>query len=243
MPRNGALKRRRSDMARRLNRAMKNLSREQSLLTATIIRGHRVTLRHNSEGYTEEELMRRYRWSLDQELQYWSGSIPAAPSLNQFRNDVISSVHHTDFRRDQFAVLDECGNLVGMISYYNWTPERGHAELGIYIGERSLWDKGYGTDAIRVLLDHLFQTTPLHAMYLNTYANNERARASYQKVGFQTVGTMRKYSSRVGYYVDVQMRLTRGDFLSRYRLGQFAYSRNLTMFPSQPGMASADSAR
>ncbi len=196
--------------------------RDPGLLTATVIRGRRVTLRHNSEGFSEEEIARRYRWSLDQELQYWSGSIPAAPTLARFRDDIIASTRHSDPRRDQFAILDESGTLIGMISYYNWSPERRQAELGIYIGERSLWDHGYGTEAIRTLLDHLFQTTSLQAMYLNTYATNERARASYDKIGFVKVGTMRKYSSRIGYYIDVQMRITRDDFIQRYGLGRFA---------------------
>lgn len=186
-----------------------------------MIRGRRVTLRHTSEGFSEEEIARRYRWSLDQELQYWSGSIPAASTLAQFRHDIIASTQQFDSRRDQFAILDEEGQLIGMISYYSWSPERGSTELGIYIGERSLWDKGYGTEAIRTLLDHLFQTTPLRVMNLNTYAANERARASYKKIGFETVGTMRKYSSRIGYYIDVQMRITRSDFVARYGLGQF----------------------
>jgi RimJ/RimL family protein N-acetyltransferase len=192
------------------------------LLTATVIRGRRVTLRHSSEGFSEEEIARRYRWSLDQELQYWSGSIPSASTLAQFRHDILATTHQVDPRRDQFAILDEGGMLIGMISYYNWTPERGTAELGIYIGERQLWDRGYGTEAVRTLLDHLFQTTSLRAMYLNTYATNERARGSYQKVGFETMGTARKYSTRIGYYVDVQMRITREDFVTRYGLGEFA---------------------
>jgi len=205
---------------------VRDVARVRSLLTATVVRGRRVTLRHASEGFSEEEIARRYRWSLDQELQYWSGSIPSAPTLVQFRNDVIASTRQSDPRRDQFAILDENRTLIGMVSYYSWSPERGSVELGVYIGERQLWDKGYGTEAIRTLLDHLFQTTPLRAMYLNTYATNERARASYMKIGFETVGTMRKYSGRIGYYIDVQMRLTRDGFITCYGLGQFApYSR------------------
>ena len=200
---------------------MKSLARDRGLLTATVIRGRRVTLRHSSEGFSEEEIARRYRWSLDQELQYWSGSIPSASTLAKFRHDIIATTQQFDPRRDQFAILDERDVLIGMISYYNWAPERGTAELGIYIGERQLWDRGYGTEAVRTLLDHLFQTTSLRAMYLNTYATNERARASYQKVGFETMGTARKYSTRIGYYVDVQMRITREDFVARYGLGQF----------------------
>lgn len=208
-------------------------------MTRTMIRGRRVTLRHTSEGFSEEEIARRYRWSMDQELQYWSGSIPAAPTLAQFRNDVIASTHQFDARRDQFAILDERGELIGMISYYSWSPDRGSVELGIYIGERSLWNKGYGTEAVRTLLDHLFQTTPLRMMNLNTYATNERARASYTKIGFDTVGTTRKYSSRIGYYLDVQMRITRGDFIDRYGLGQFVPLRSLSLPPLYQHDASA----
>jgi len=214
---------------------MRNVARGRSLLTATVIRGRRVTLRHVSESFSEEEIARRYRWSLDQDLQYWSGSIPAAPTLSQFRNDIIASGRQLDSRRDQFAVLDEGGELIGMISYYNWSPERGTVELGVYIGERSLWDRGYGTEAVRTLLDHLFQTTGLRAMYLNTYATNARARASYRKIGFETVGTMRKYSSRIGYYIDVQMRLTREDFVARYGLGQFVPSDGPRLVPRPSG--------
>jgi RimJ/RimL family protein N-acetyltransferase len=204
------------------------LLKDRGLLTATVIRGRRVTLRHTSEGFSEEEIAKRYRWSLDQELQYWSGSIPAAPTLAQFRQDILASTRQFDWRRDQFAILDEWGQLIGMISYYSWSPERGQVELGIYIGERDLWDKGYGTEATRTLLDHLFQTTPLRAMYLNTYATNERARGSYRKIGCMTVGTTRKYSSRIGYYIDVQMRITREEFVSRYGLGQFALREGRT---------------
>src|SRR5919197_2776371 len=140
---------------------MKSLARDRGLLTATVIRGRRVTLRHSSEGFSEEEIARRYRWSLDQELQYWSGSIPSASTLAQLRHDIIATTQHVDPRRDQFAILDERGVLIGMISYYNWTPERGTTELGIYIRERQLWEQGYGTEAVRPPLEHLFQTTSL----------------------------------------------------------------------------------
>ena len=193
----------------------------QGLLTVAYIRGRRITLRHNSCGYSDEEIVRRYQWSLDQELQYWSGSIPTAPSLERFRKDILASTSQHDYRRDQFAILDEQSELVGMVSYYNYSITAKTTELGIYIGERGLWDKGYGTEVVCTLLDHLFQTTHLKAMYLNTYATNGRARASYRKIGFETMGTMRKYSSRVGYYVDVQMKLTREAFVSAYGSGQF----------------------
>ncbi|MEV1178893.1 GNAT family protein [Nonomuraea sp. NPDC049784] len=58
------------------------------------------------------------------------------------------------------------------------------------IGDR-VFGKGYGTEAIRLVLDHAFATTPLHRIRLGVYAFNERARHVYKKVGFVEEGVER----------------------------------------------------
>ncbi|MET9245161.1 GNAT family protein [Nonomuraea sp. NPDC003709] len=58
------------------------------------------------------------------------------------------------------------------------------------IGERA-FGKGYGTEAIELVLDHAFATTPLHRIRLGVYAFNERARHVYKKVGFVEEGVER----------------------------------------------------
>jgi RimJ/RimL family protein N-acetyltransferase len=190
-----------------------------------LIVGRRVKLRHASCGFTEEEIRQRYRWGLDEDLQYWSGSIPTAASYELFRTEVLRSQHVREPRRDSFAILDGRGWLVGMISYYNIVEDRGQAELGIYLGERSVWNHGYGSDAVVTLLGYLFRETSLQVMYLSTYATNERAQACYRKCGFQATGTMRKYSSRAGYYTDVQMKVLRNDFLTRFPQSPLVHRR------------------
>ncbi len=185
---------------------------QRSVVSPAYIVGPKVTLRHVSLGFSREEVIQQYRWGKDEELQYWSGSVPVAPSLAQFEADVASWTVQRDARRDRYAIVDERGLLIGMVSYYNVLFDRRQAELGIYIGERSFWSRGYGTEAILTLLGHLFRYTNLGAMYLTTYASNARAQACYKKCGFEVTGTMRKYSGRAGYYVDVQMRLTRERF-------------------------------
>lgn len=197
---------------------------QRALVSPAYIVGPRVTLRHVSLGFSRDELLRQFRWGLDEELQYWSGSVPTAPTLGQFEADVANWSRQRDARRDRYAILDERESQIGMVSYYNVVFERGQAELGIYIGDRSAWSKGYGTEAILTLLGHLFRNTTLKMMYLTTYASNGRAQACYRKCGFEVVGTMRKYSSRAGYYVDVQMRTSREDFLARHG------SRPLTLY-------------
>jgi RimJ/RimL family protein N-acetyltransferase len=195
------------------------------MMPPALIVGQRVKLRHVSCGFSEAEIQQRYRWGLDEDLQYWSGSIPTAASLDLFRAEVLRMQHVREPRRDSFAILDQRGWLVGMISYYNIVEDRGQAELGIYLGERAIWNQGYGSDAVITLLGYLFRETSLQVMYLSTYSTNERAQACYRKCGFQVTGTMRKYSSRAGYYTDVQMKALRNDFLARFPQGPLFHRR------------------
>ncbi|MGH2346767.1 MAG: GNAT family N-acetyltransferase, partial [Chloroflexota bacterium] len=184
----------------------------RSVVTPAYMVGPRVTLRHVSLGFNREEMLRQFRWGQDDELQFWSGSVPAAPSLAQFEAEVLTWCDNHDARRDRYVILDEAGTMIGIVSYFNLIYERRQAELGIYIGERSCWSRGYGTEAILTLMGHLFRYTNLNSMILTTYASNARAQACYRKCGFEMVGSSRKFSGRAGYYVDVQMRLTRERF-------------------------------
>ncbi len=174
--------------------------------------GPRVTLRHVSLGFSRAEILRQFRWGHDDELQFWSGSIPSAPSMVQFEADVLSWSASRDVTRDRYAILNEAGHMIGMVSYYNLVFERGQAELGIYIGERGCWSNGYGSESIQILMGHLFRYTKLNSMVLTTHASNTRAQACYKKCGFEVIGSARKFNGRAGYYVDVHMRLTRERF-------------------------------
>ena len=66
------------------------------------------------------------------------------------------------------------------------------ASLGIIIGEKAYWGKGYGTDATRLLLDYGFNVLNLHSVELSVYSFNERAIRCYEKVGFTQTGRHRE---------------------------------------------------
>jgi RimJ/RimL family protein N-acetyltransferase len=78
------------------------------------------------------------------------------------------------------------------------TLPHGEGVLGIGIGDRNYWGKGYGTDAIRVLLRFGFMDCNLHRVGLNVFEYNNRALASYRKIGFQEEGRVRSYIQRDG---------------------------------------------
>jgi diamine N-acetyltransferase len=75
--------------------------------------------------------------------------------------------------------------------------------VGISIGARSYWDQGLGTEALRTLLKHLFETLNLNRVALQVFANNERAIRVYQRIGFQEEGRLRQAHFDEGKYEDV----------------------------------------
>lgn len=79
------------------------------------------------------------------------------------------------------------------------------AEVGIFIGEKSLWNQGYGTEALRLLLRHGFESLNLNRIFLRVYETNLRAVRSYEKAGFILEGRQRQGMYKDGRYIDVLM--------------------------------------
>ena len=87
------------------------------------------------------------------------------------------------------------------INHLNWAAR--WAELGIFIGDKAYWNKGFGTDAMRVLVRFCFDQMNMHKVKLQVYSLNPRAIRSYEKVGFVQEGVLRQEVYRNGGYYDV----------------------------------------
>jgi RimJ/RimL family protein N-acetyltransferase len=76
-------------------------------------------------------------------------------------------------------------------------------ELGIFIGVKEAWGRGYGTEATQLLVDHAFGTLNMHRVWLRNYEDNRRARHVYEELGFVLEGRQRDGDYRAGRYRDV----------------------------------------
>lgn len=74
--------------------------------------------------------------------------------------------------------------------------------VGIFIGNKEYWNKGYGTDAMKVLVKFIFEQMNINKIKLNVYSFNERAIKSYEKCGFKIEGVLRKEIYKDGKYHD-----------------------------------------
>lgn len=187
-----------------------------------IVEGEKTRLRPASWGFSEDEMQRRFRWSGDDTLQYWSGTIPGGRSYSQFRESVGQRDWPSDGKRISYAILTKVGSLIGMVSCYNIDRRRQTGELGVYLGEQEYWGHGYGTDAIVTFIRHLFADLEFDSIYLHTYESNTRAQRSYLRVGFTVADKRRRFSPRIGYHEEVKMVITRETFARLHGLQRHA---------------------
>jgi len=87
------------------------------------------------------------------------------------------------------------------LSVINWGSRE--AFVGIGIGEREYWGKGYGTDAMRLILRYAFTELNLRRVSLTVFEFNARAIRSYEKAGFRMEGCQRQVMQREGRRWDI----------------------------------------
>ncbi|GAA0126244.1 MULTISPECIES: GNAT family protein [Clostridium] len=74
--------------------------------------------------------------------------------------------------------------------------------IGIFIGDKEYWNKGYGTDAINILIKFIFEQMNIRKIKLQVFSFNERAIRAYEKCGFKREGVLRQEIFRDGRYHD-----------------------------------------
>lgn len=112
-------------------------------------------------------------------------------------------------RRDDavaFAIrVRRTRRLIGVCQLTAISRVHRSAELQIRIGDASARGRGYGGEAVRLLLDHAFHDLNLHRVSLQVFDTNRVAIRTYERVGFRHEGTLREAAFIDGEYVDVRL--------------------------------------
>ena len=167
------------------------------LLTGTLVR---------LAAYDPEEVGKAFSsWSRDSE--YWRLMDMGAVRLH-------SSKEATRFFTEEIEELSSAiyffgvrtlanDKLIGemVLDVVNWSGR--DAFVGLSIGERENWGKGYGTEMMKLLLQFAFMEVNLRRVTLAVFEYNPRAIRTYEKVGFRHEGGMRKTLNREGQRWDM----------------------------------------
>lgn len=81
---------------------------------------------------------------------------------------------------------------IGECSLFNINFIDNSTEIGILIGEKACWDKGFGSDAIETFVQHIFEASAIEVILLRTLDWNIRAHKCFEKCGFTFCGDLTK---------------------------------------------------
>jgi len=166
----------------------------------SMIYGGRVRLRA-----TERDDVKKFHgWVNDPEVtRYLSLYLPMSTVDEENWFDAMTK-HNQSEKTLVIEVRDGEGwKMIGNCGVFGINPVNRLGEIGIMLGEKDEWNKGYGTEAMLLLVRHCFDTLNLNRVYLQVYAENLRARRSYEKAGFVEEGRLRETAYRLGKYDDV----------------------------------------
>jgi RimJ/RimL family protein N-acetyltransferase len=160
---------------------------------------------HVMQHYNNIELRRFLGVPLPRSRNYLQAWIEKQGSSNPWLDGVL-----------HLSIADKnTGEFLGFANLKDIVKPHSRAELGISIYDPNNQSKGYGTDAVRVILWVAFNILGLHSIFLDVIAKNERAIHVYEKVGFKRVGILRESEFLDGAYTNLlYMDILKEDFLA-----------------------------
>lgn len=131
-----------------------------------------------------------FEWLAHSDITHWMLGPPAfpdnpVPTWEEFVDDYIDSYFEsTDYQVGHAFIMEVNGEPVGQIAYNDITEDGITTELDIWLAASKYTGKGYGTDALLMLVDYLHQEYGCQQFIIAPSRRNVNAVKSYQKAGF-----------------------------------------------------------
>jgi RimJ/RimL family protein N-acetyltransferase len=141
-------------------------------------------------------------WWQDQRVTVFQSTGPSRPRPAEGIAEMLRSWSRNDGPDSGLSVTAAAtGELLGHAALYGTSVKDRSATLAILIGPPHQ-DRGYGTDAVRVLVRYGFAELGLHRIELSVIGYNARAIAAYRRAGFVEEGRQRAAIYRSGCWHD-----------------------------------------
>jgi RimJ/RimL family protein N-acetyltransferase len=163
---------------------------------------------------TIEDAEDRYEWCLDKEVTKHLNMPEKYPpfSREETQSWIEMCINKTN-GYEQKAIVTEEGKHIGWVDLKNIDKMNRHAELGIAIGDKKYWGKGYGLAAMKEMLIWGFKELGLNKIWLRVEVDNDKAIKSYIRMGYVEEGVLRQDRFRNGEFVDrLRMSILKHEF-------------------------------
>ncbi|WP_164215747.1 GNAT family protein [Virgibacillus sp. YIM 98842] len=167
----------------------------------------------------ESDIEKYHSWRNDVDVMKTTNPAIDLYSLEETRNFVETIILNSASSKSYIIEEREGNTAIGVTSLINIDTKNRNAECIIDIGEKEYWGKGYGTEALKVLLAYAFLELNLHRVSLRVFSLNEKAIHIYHKLGFVEEGVMRQSLYRNGQWHDIiLMGLLKEEYLSKHKV-------------------------
>lgn len=156
-------------------------------------------------------------WVNDPEVTEWLliGDFPLSRLSQRDWFEKASRNQDTDIT---FAIETLDGQHIGNSGIHQINMRHGTCSTGSLIGEKSMWGKGYGTDASRVRAHYCFHVLGLRMLYSGYLEGNDRSRRMSEKAGYRECGCLpKKFWKRGEFRDEILMALDRETWEARQR--------------------------
>jgi RimJ/RimL family protein N-acetyltransferase len=144
-----------------------------------------------NEPAVRENLLLAYPLSRDEEERWYEDVLKQEPATRPFIVEIPAPTGAGAW------------SPIGIVAFHgvDWRARSG--EVGIFLGDTTVWGRGYGTDALRTLVRWGFEELNLNRVWLRVYDDNGRAIRSYEKLGLRHEGRLRQERFHRGRYADM----------------------------------------
>jgi RimJ/RimL family protein N-acetyltransferase len=164
----------------------------------SILAGERVRLR----GVRDEDLPTLAKWEMDPGRMATLSNWVVPPSEAAAKERIAKwSANEQDNLGFAIETLDDPPVLVGNVGMWGARPKDRCATIGIALG-REYIGRGYGTDAMRVIVSYGFREMGLHRIQLGVAPFNPAGIRAYEKAGFTEEGRLRESVLHDGRWYD-----------------------------------------
>ena len=157
-------------------------------------------------GVERADLPRFHEWLNDPDVR--EGLLVSMPLSMQDEEQWFNTATQRPQAEKPLAIEIKDGDgwrLIGDCAFFDFDWTSRCAEFGIMIGDKSVWDQGYGTETVGLLLKHGFESLNLNRIVLRVFDDNPRAIRAYKKSGFTHEGTLRQAAFKNGRYHDLHV--------------------------------------
>ena len=156
-----------------------------------MLTGKKVVLR----AFEKDDLKLLHKWENDEEIMRLARSSPDhAISMVALEAKYDKVLRGEDFAERAYIIEDKATKKSlgwASISIHQWTRRATTADVGLAIGEKDFWRKGYGTEVTELLLKEAFEQLNLHRVGWWTFADNTASIELAKKMGFKEEGRVR----------------------------------------------------